>query len=228
MTNQRNWIKLHKNEFAKNLITQSGAVPDGNPMAIFMAGLPGAGKTEFSKNLIDVLNSKAIRLDMDEIASRIEGYTPEKADLYRAGASELLNRVFDIVLRKRLDFIMDGTFSSRSAINNVHRALRHGYGVKIIYVHQNPKLAWNFTREREKVEHRAIDEKGFIDAYFNTIKNIKDIIDKSNDKKITLDIIVKDRYNKNTEWKSETSFGEIDKIIDNKYTKDTLKDYIDD
>ncbi|MBQ6394043.1 zeta toxin family protein [Candidatus Saccharibacteria bacterium] len=228
MTNQKTWIKSHKNEFAKNLIAQSGATPDGNPMAIFMAGLPGAGKTEFSKSLVDVLSSKAVRLDMDEIAVQIEGYTPEKANLFRAGASELLNRAFDIILRKGLDFIMDGTFSSTSARSNVKRALSRSYGVKIIYVYQDPKLAWSFTKEREKVEHRAIDEKGFIDAYFNTIKNIKNIIDEFSDEKITLDIIVKDRYNESIEWESEIGFEEIDKTLDNHYSKETLKDYIDD
>ena len=72
MNNQAAWIKSHKQKFATNLILKSGAIPDENPTAIFMAGLPGAGKTEFSKALIDLLDSKVIRLDMDEIASHIK------------------------------------------------------------------------------------------------------------------------------------------------------------
>lgn len=225
---QKNWAKSHKNEFANKIINESGAIPDGNPTAIFMAGLPGAGKTEFSKALVYILDGKVIRLDMDEIASQIEGYDPRKADLFRGAATEILNRTFDLVLKKRIDFIMDGTFGSKNAEQNVQRTIDRGYKAKIIYVYQDPKLAWNFTKEREKTEHRAIDEEGFIETYFNTIKNLKTILNKFNSDKITVDIIVKNEYNKINKWIEKTNIEEIDKMINNNYNKETLRSYIND
>ena len=45
-----------------------------------MAGLPGIGKTELSKNIIADSGLKLLRIDMDEIASMLPGYTPEKAE----------------------------------------------------------------------------------------------------------------------------------------------------
>jgi len=226
MLNQKLWVKTHKKEFARSLILKSGAVPDGNPTAIFMAGLPGAGKTEFSKNLLKNLDNKPVRLDMDEIATHIDGYSPEKADLYRGGATELLNKTFDLVIKNKLDFIMDGTFSSKYAKNNVKRALAHGYNVKIIYLYQDPKLAWLFTKEREKVEYRAIDKSGFIDSFSRTIDNIKFIMENHKHDKIVLDIIIKDGYSIK-EWNNNISVEEIDKNINKYYNKDNLKEYID-
>ena len=225
MINQKLWVKAHKKEFANSLIVKSGVIADGNPSAIFMAGLPGAGKTEFSKNLIKNSELKVIRLDMDEIATVIDGYEPEKADLFRFGASELLNKTFDIAVRKGYDFIMDGTFSSKYAKNNVKRALAHEYTVKIVYVVQDPKIAWDFTLAREKVERRAISQEGFIDSYFNTISNIKDIMSTGYEK-ISLDIILKDKNNKTGIWKKNVDIQEIDKSIKNNYNKESLKEYI--
>ena len=231
MISQKEWIRKHKREFINSLITKSGATPDGNPSAIFMAGLPGAGKTEFSKNLISNLRLNVVRLDMDEIAANIEGYKPEIADRYREGASSLLNGAFDIVIKRGLDFIMDGTFSSKYAQRNVCRAINHGYSVKIIYIYQDPKLAWHFTLEREKVEHRLIDLDGFVESYFNTIRNIYDVLNTTLTAKIALDIILKDGYNKSREIKSNVSANvsanDIDKIINNCYDNKTrLRNYL--
>ena len=198
MTNDpMQWVKVNKKSFAENLIKESGVVSDNVHSAIFMAGLPGSGKTEFTKNLIEGSDLKVVRLDMDEIAASIDGYRPEIADGYRGAASELLNRAFDLVLKKKLDFIMDGTFSSDYAIKNIERTLNYGYHIKIIYVFQDPKRAWDFTRAREKIEHRAISIDGFIDSYFRIPKNINEVFEKYKGcGRISLDIIIKDENNK--------------------------------
>lgn len=227
MINQRTWVKTHKKSFANELITKSGATPDGNPTAIFMAGLPGAGKTEFSKNLLGIFNYKVVRLDMDEIATHIKGYKPEKADLFRSGATELLNKTFDLVIKQQLDFIMDGTFGSKNAKLNISRSLKSGYLIKILYIYQDPKLAWHFTKEREKIEHRAISKDGFIETYFNTIENIKTILQDYDGEKLTLDIVTKNSYNKISKWYHDVKLSEIDNLINNCYNKENLKEHID-
>ncbi|MBQ3309335.1 zeta toxin family protein [Candidatus Saccharibacteria bacterium] len=219
------WIKKHKNAFAKMMLKNSGAVSHVTPSAIFMAGLPGAGKTEFTKNIIEASELKAVRLDMDEIAAQIDGYKPEIADKYRKGASTLLNKVFDLVLKNRLDFIMDGTFASKYATQNIQRALSHDYHVKIIYISQDPKRAWEFTKAREKIEHRGIAIEGFIESYFKTIENLKNIKNKNRDK-IVIDIIKKDHNNKVGQAERDVSIDDIDKIIEKMYNKERLKEYL--
>lgn len=224
---QKEWAKVHKKDFVDEIISESGVTADGVPSAIFMAGLPGSGKTEFTKNLIDASALKVIRLDMDEIATKIEGYRPEIADEYREAASELLNRLFDVTIKKKLDFIMDGTFSSNYALQNVERALRRGYNIKIIYIIQDPQVAWRFTLAREKVEHRAIDKNGFINSYFSIIENIKEVMNKhKNYDKIVLDIVVKDGNNNVGDRIKDVRADDIDNFINTYYNKKTLEEYI--
>ena len=227
VSQQKEWVKTHKKDFVDGIISESGVVADGVPSAIFMAGLPGSGKTEFTKNLIDASALKVIRLDMDEIATKIEGYRPEIADEYREAASELLNRLFDVVIKKKLDFIMDGTFSSNYALQNIERTLRRGYNIKIIYIIQDPRVAWQFTLAREKVEHRAIDKNGFMNSYFSTIKNIKEVMGKHKDyDKIVLDVVAKDGNNNVGDRIKNVRVDDIDNLIKIYYNKKTLEEYI--
>ena len=45
-----------------------------------------------------------------------------------------------------------------------------GYNIKIIYIIQDPRVAWQFTLAREKVEHRAIDKNVRVDDIDNLMK----------------------------------------------------------
>lgn len=220
---------ISKKIFVEEFVRRSGAKPVISPSAIFMAGLPGAGKTEFSKNLVDIIGGvKVVRIDMDEIASQIKGYTPEKASEYREPATKLLNGILDRVFDEKIEFVLDGTFGSKNAIKNVKRAIGHGYSIKVVYIVQDPKLAWNFTKAREKVEHRAITQEGFISAYYNIIKNISEMASllRKNDI-ITLDIIWKNKDNSIDSWLPNVREG-IDKLLETSYNKKTLKEYIND
>ena len=220
---------ISKKVFVEEFIRKFGAEPVANPSAIFMAGLPGAGKTEFSKNLVDIVGgTKAVRIDMDEIASQIKDYTPEKANEFRESATRLLNGILDRVLKEKMEFILDGTFGSKNAIKNIERAINHGYSAKIVYIIQDPKRAWDFTKAREKVEHRSITQDGFIVTYFNIIKNISamgPLLNKYD--KITLDMVWKNENNLIESWFPNVREG-IDKLLETSYNNKTLKDYIND
>ena len=162
-----------KREIVRKILELSGAEPEMEPAGFFMAGLPGSGKTEISKNLIRDSGVKLFRIDMDEIAEMLPGYTAERADEFRKPATAVLSECFSYVLRHDISFLMDGTFGSTQAIRNIERSLKHGFKVQIIYAFQDPKLAWEFTLAREKIEHRAIKFEGFVEAYYKTIDNIK-------------------------------------------------------
>ncbi|MBQ8984921.1 zeta toxin family protein [Candidatus Saccharibacteria bacterium] len=220
------WTKKHQKEIIDRIILDANLSPESEPMAIFMAGLPGAGKTELSNGFIKVFGPKFIRIDMDELATYIEGYQPEKADLFRAGATRILNNLFDKTIKKHLDFIMDGTFGSKMALTNVERVLKRGYIVQIAYAFQDPKLAWRFTKAREKVEHRAIKEDGFLEAYYKTISNLHELA-KRNYKNVTIDIFVKNKDNTVGQRIENVKDSQIDDILKVIYNKDKLKEYIE-
>ena len=118
-----------KRKIVLDLIKQSGALPEAEPAAFFMAGLPGSGKTEISKNLIKESGVKLLRIDMDEIAELLPGYKPEIADEFRKPATSILSECFSYALHHKISFLMDGTFGSTQAIKNIERSLNHGFRV---------------------------------------------------------------------------------------------------
>lgn len=188
------WANKNKKTIAREFIRRTSFVSNDHPVGIFTAGLPGAGKTEFTIELLKNIIDRPVRIDMDEIAKLIEGYKPEVADKFRAGASAILARIYDEIIKHKIDFVFDGTFSQEKALQNLDRALRHGYTVKIYYIHQQPEIAWQFTKARELVEHRAIDRQGFIDTYGKLRDNLTNLCNGYDN--VTVSIIIKDLDNK--------------------------------
>jgi predicted kinase len=181
--------KLLSREFLRN----SSATISDHPTLIVLAGLPGAGKTEFSKNLITELLETPLRLDMDEIAEGIEGYSPQKAHAFRLDATAVLEKIYDEAIKKKYMIIMDGTFGHGKAIQNLRRAIDRGYIINVIYIYQIPAVAWGFTKDRELVEKRAIDKEGFIETYYAIFNNLEELQKLQN---VKLSVIIKDEKNR--------------------------------
>ena len=220
--NPRAWARKNKRAFANKMITDTKVITHPEPAAFFMAGLPGAGKTEFTVNLIKEIELKVVRIDMDEIATYIDSYDPLQADAFRGAASDILNAVYDRVLHRKVDFIMDGTFRSSHSLSNIERALRKGYTVKVLYIHQAPDVAWSFTKARERIEKRAIDRDGFIQGYFDIHDNIRSL---NNEQYagVTVDLVAKDEANKVGLWYENISLKDIDQFVNTRYTRDELE-----
>ena len=216
---------MNKREIIAELLEKSGAEPEAEPAAFFMAGLPGSGKTEISKNLIKDSGVNLFRIDMDEIAEMLPGYAPEKADEFRKPATAILSECLKYALHHKISFLMDGTFGSSQAERNIERSLKHGFSVQLVYALQDPKLAWQFTVAREKVEHRAIKFDGFVEAYYKIAGNLKRI-GEIYDNEISIDIALKDAENKIGEWKRGVNPGDIDELLGIEYNKDKLIKYI--
>lgn len=188
------WIRNNKKKIAREFIRKNEFTSSDTPVGIITAGLPGAGKTEFTKELLKQVSTKPLRIDMDEIATLIEGYRPEIADKFRMGASAIMNNIYDIVTKKKIDFVLDGTFAGKPALSNVQRAIDHGFILKIYYIYQDPLLAWQFTQARELIEHRSIDKLGFIDTYLRLYDNLQEL-EKFNDR-VSVSLIIKDKDNR--------------------------------
>lgn len=219
------WARKNKKAFARRLILNAGVERSRHPVAFFMAGLPGSGKTEFTKSLIKNLDVKILRLDMDEIATQIETYTPQKADKFRAGASMLLSRTFDMVVDKGYDFIMDGTFGSFAVLQDLERAINGGYTIKVIYIYQDPKVAWGYTVAREKVERRSIDFESFVESYYRIFDNLRSL-EITEGMKVSVDLVVKDQQNKVQRIYENIIAKDIDKYVKIEYNKDKLRNQI--
>lgn len=188
------WARQNKKVVAREFIRRSELTPSEEPSAIFTAGLPGAGKTEFTLGLLPEILDNVLRIDMDDIAKTIEGYKPEIASRFRAGASIILSKIFDLTLKGKIDFILDGTFSREVSLENIDRALKAGYKIKVYLIVQEPQVAWQFTKSRELVEKRCIDRDQFIETYFKLMKNLENL--QKLIENVTISIIIKDSKNK--------------------------------
>jgi len=81
--------------------------------------------------------------------------------------SILVEKILDLAFDQNQSFLLDGTFSSLDiARKNVERSLNKGRFVQILYVYQDPLLAWGFVKAREEAEGRRIRPEHFVDQYF--------------------------------------------------------------
>ena len=86
------WAKANRKGFAKTVTLTEMFPGEKNPVAVFMAGSPGAGKTEASKALVSELGS-FLRIDPDEFRQAIPGYDGSNAWLMHRAVSYLVAAV---------------------------------------------------------------------------------------------------------------------------------------
>jgi UDP-N-acetylglucosamine kinase len=173
--------------------------PSSTPFTLFMAGSPGSGKTEFSKGFLKNfhkkdLTQKIIRLDTDELREMLPQYNGNNSDEVQRAATLLFDKAFSYIQKKKLSVIVDTTFASPRAIENVKRALGRGRKVGILYLYQDPIISWYHTKKRERMEGRRVPKEVFINAYFFARKNVNEVKQKFGEK-IILDLFEKDKNN---------------------------------
>jgi predicted ABC-type ATPase len=162
------FARSNKKAIAKRRTDTALYPPEQDPVSVFMAGSPGAGKTEASIALINLFADTAIlRIDPDELRSEFADYEGGNAWIFQSGVSILVEKILDCAFDQRQSFVLDGTLSNIDvARRNVDRSLRKGRFVQILYVYQNPLLAWDFVKAREEAEGRRIRPEHFVDQYF--------------------------------------------------------------
>jgi len=161
------FARKNKKAIAKLLTDKVKFIPEENPVSVFMAGSPGAGKTESSIELLETLEKDGLhvmRIDPDELRYEFEGYSGNNSWLFQPAISILVDKIHDMVLDQKQSFLLDGTLSHYDiAEKNIIRSLKKKRMVQILYVYQDPALAWQFVQAREKAEGRHIPPKQFIE-----------------------------------------------------------------
>lgn len=198
---------------------------EDNPVSVFMAGSPGAGKTEASKNFISNFPlDNILRIDPDDLRSCFKKYTGNNSYLFHGAVSTVAAKIHDMALKNKQSFVFDGTFSNIDiSRQNIQRSLKRDRYVQILYVYQDPVLAWDFVQKREQIDNRKIMKKTFIDQYFLARETVN-CLKRKFGKQIRVDLLVK-----NTDGSDLYYKGNID-VIDNhvteKYDRDTLNELL--
>ncbi len=150
--------------------------PEAHPLSIYMAGSPGAGKTEFSKQFIFLFEgkfpTKIVRIDADEIRPLLPQYSGENSWQVQGAAAIGVEKLYDSVLRNRQNIILDGTLARfEKAKDNIRRSIDKGRDQVVFFLYQEPLVAWEFTKKRELVEGRNIPRDAFIESFVCSREN---------------------------------------------------------
>ncbi len=192
-----------------------------NPFSIFMAGSPGAGKTEFSKAMVDLLLD-TVRIDPDDIREMLPKYDGGNSFLFQGASSLGVEKIYDSVLKNKQNVILDGTLANYSAsLRNIERSLAKNRKIGIFYVYQDPFIAWEFTKKREIVEGRKIPKDSFVKSFFISRENVNKFKKKFGEK---VDIFVVEKNFENGIKNVFSNVQDIDKKIKMKYSFKSLND----
>jgi predicted ABC-type ATPase len=218
------FAKANRRAIAKRLTDPQIYVPERDPVSVFMAGSPGAGKTEASLELIKKLGSPVIRIDADELRSEFAAYNGANAWLFQRAVSVLVEKIHDLALEQEQSFLLDGTLSRYEvAKKNIERSLNRERSVQILYVYQEPLLAWNFVQAREAEEGRHIPAERFIDQYF-AAREVVNRLKVDFGKRISVDLLLKNNDNSHRLYKA--GVDQIDYHIPEKYTRADVQQMI--
>lgn len=213
------YAKTHRTEIARRLTDPAIFMPETDPVSVFMAGSPGAGKTEASKELLSLLDAdgtKVLRIDPDELREEFPGYSGDNAWLFQRAVIPIVERIHDLALEQTQSFLLDGTLSSyKVAEKNIERSLKRGRAVQILYVYQEPEQAWKFVQAREAAEGRRIQPEDFVRQYFaarDVVNNLKARFGKA----ISVDLLMKNNDGSNQFYRA--GVDQIDNHIPEKYS----------
>jgi len=224
------FVKSHKNEIIDKFANKLKYLPVEKPFTIFMAGSPGAGKTEFSTSFDPKLYAykcdvPIVRIDADEIRKMLPGYDGTNDSIFQTAATIGVEKIFDYVNHNDQNVILDTTFSDFiKAKANVERSIKHNRKIGIFYIHFEPKTAYAYTKIREKKEGRHVSKNFFIESYFaakDTVNNIKKLYPS-----VELNVVDKKISSNNQEYPIKPTIRlnapNVDNFISFKYNKKDL------
>lgn len=222
------FARKHKKIIAKKLTDPDTFPSETNPISIFMAGSPGAGKTEFSKRLLEFLeinnNKKFIRIDPDDLRYFFEDYAGSNSFLFQSAVSIITDNIHDHALKQNQNFVFDGTFSKyEKSKTNIIRSINRNRKIEIFYIYQNPILSWDFVKKREEKEGRKIRKEDFISHFLNS-RRVVNMIKKEFGDKVEVTLIIKD--NDSVSQKTFQKVENIDNYIKDYYSFETLKNML--
>ena len=237
-----NYIKNNKDKLIEKFAPEDKYPPKEKPISIFMAGCFGAGKTEFARRYKQNVRNLVL-IDADEIRNICPNYNGKKAHLFNYASSIGVSVLHNYLLDNDISFIFDGSFRSDKSRQNIYRSVKRDRPTTIVYVHQDPKIAWLFTQIRAEISGRYISKEDFIGSVYKPKENISKIkkefgsrikillVEKDLDKELSkIDIDIRKATNEELEelknlitYKDVRHIDNIDKEVEFEYTKEELK-----
>jgi len=215
--------KAMKKKLAKAMVDH--LPEEESAVSVFMAGSPGAGKTETAKSFIhqfsDAHDVSVVHIENDELRKQFEDYQGLNSPLFQRPATLLVEAIHDRVLKRKVSFLLDSTLSSLEiAKSNIKRSLNKGRYVLIIFVYQEPEQAWCLVKAREIVEGRRVPPEVFVKQFLESQHVVSEL------KKLftnQIDIIFIEKNLDGTREKPHFNVTDIDVILGKKYNRASLE-----
>lgn len=215
------FARENKKRIARQVTDRDVFPPEEHPVSIFMAGSPGAGKTEASLELIREVGGAFLRIDPDELRSTFAAYTGDNSWLFQPAVSVLVERILDTALKQKQSYLLDGTLTNyEKARENMERSLRRDRVVQVLYVYQEPQQAWEFVQAREATEGRRIESETFIRQYFEA-RGVVNRLKMEFGKAIEVDLLLKN--NDGSRRAYQANIDRIDNHVPEKYDSQALR-----
>lgn len=215
------WVKKNQRKLIEKFASVKDYASDNKPVTLFMAGSPGAGKTEVAKRLADKFKARPVIIDADEIRKFCNGYNGSNAHVFQKAANRGIHILYNHALANDLNIILDGTFAYADWMINVERSVKRGRKVELYYVYQPPAAAWRLTQIREAIEKRKVSKEIFINAFIKSRENANEAKRHFGDA-LEMHLIIKNNNSDIERFKF--NIVNIDYFIKNKYSIEELKD----
>lgn len=162
----------------------------------------------------------SVRIDPDLLRAEFPAYTGDNSYMFQRAVSVLVDKLHDQVLKQNQTFLLDGTSSNFAIVaRNVIRSLGKQRFVLILYVYQDPALAWAFVRAREQVEGRHIPQDEFVRQYFGA-REVVNRLKVQFGHAVTVDVLIKNEYGVTRMYKE--NIRRVDDHIPEKYDQASL------
>ncbi|MDE1236487.1 zeta toxin family protein [Vibrio aestuarianus] len=215
--------KKLKKKLAKEMVDH--LPQEESAVSVFMAGSPGAGKTETARNMIKTFKKESgvdlVHIENDELRKAFEDYDGINSPLFQRPATLLVEAIHDRALKRDVSFILDSTLSSlEKAKDNIQRSLKRNRYVLIIFVYQEPEQAWCLVKAREIVEGRRVPEEVFVNQFMESQRVVSEL------KKLFQDQIDIIFIEKNIDGRNERphfNVSDIDALLRKKYNRESLE-----
>ncbi|CAM3166679.1 zeta toxin family protein [Vibrio rarus] len=194
-------------------------------VSVFMAGSPGAGKTETARNMIKTFKSESgvdlVHIENDELRKEFEDYDGINSPLFQRPATLLVEAIHDRALKRDVSFILDSTLSSlEKAKDNIQRSLKRNRYILIIFVYQEPEQAWCLVKAREIVEGRRVPEEVFVNQFMESQRVVSELKKLFEDQ---IDIIFIEKNIDGNNERPHFNVTDIDALLRKKYNREYLK-----
>ncbi|HCG7279287.1 zeta toxin family protein [Vibrio parahaemolyticus] len=215
--------KKLKKKLAKEMVDH--LPQEESAVSVFMAGSPGAGKTETARNMIKTFKRESgvdlVHIENDELRKVFEDYDGINSPLFQRPATLLVEAIHDRALKRDVSFILDSTLSSlEKAKDNIQRSLKRNRYVLIIFVYQEPEQAWCLVKAREIVEGRRVPEEVFVNQFMESQRVVSEL------KKLFQDQVDIIFIEKNIDGRNERphfNVSDIDALLRKKYNRESLE-----